>query len=388
MIGSAVGAIGLAGRARASAGLAREPAALPPAGEWHPLNLKTARYLALPARVNDVAFDAVIDSGSTRSVIRDDLALDLQLPFEGSTMATTFTGDVTGMLYRVDHLALDVARFRGVSVASYDLSAIERSVSNRIPFVIGQDVLRNVAVQMDFPGDRARFVAPGAIDRSAGYSHVEVQGMDRTFPALAVTLEGRVHDQAILDLGSVLPMSISRDWAIAWGLLRDRKVSTTMTVGAEGPMVSQILTLREAKIGPFTLRDIPVCVVENWQMEPPINVGWPLFAAFDAVLNLHHDALWLKPDPARLGQPFPKDRSGIGGLRMPDRIQVGHVAPDSPAWNAGLRTGDAIVALDGRAIDASYPAPGERQGFRPAGTPVGLRLADGRDINFRLADYF
>jgi membrane-associated protease RseP (regulator of RpoE activity) len=161
-----------------------------------------------------------------------------------------------------------------------------------------------------------------------------------------------------------------------------------MTVGAEGRAVSQIFTLQNARIGPFTLTGIPVCVVENWQMERPINVGWPLFAAFDATLNLGDDALWLKPDPVPLARPFPKDRSGIGGVRYPNHIMVGHVAPESPAWAAGLRAGDDIVALDGQRIDRAYPLPGERQGYRPAGTPIQLALADGRSITFRLADYF
>jgi predicted aspartyl protease len=382
------GAALFAGRASATAGLTRDRIAVPDQGEWHPLNLGSARYLSLPAWVNDKAFNAVIDSGATRSVIRDDLALDLQLPFEGSTLATTFSGAVSGTLYRVDHLALDVASFRHVSVASYDMSGIERSVSSRIPFVIGQDVLRNVAVQMDFPGDRARFLAPSTVGRPAAHARLEVQGTDRAFPSLAITLEGRIDDHAIVDLGSALPMSVSREWATDFGLLRGRPVSTTMTVGAEGQAVSQIFTLRNARIGPFTLNAIPVCVVENWQMERPINIGWPLFAGFDATLNLGDDALWLKSDPVALAKPFPKDRSGIGGVRYTDHIMVGHVAPDSPAWHAGLRTGDDIVALDGRAIDAAHPAQGERQGYRPAGTPVQLSLADGRNLAFKLADYF
>ncbi|WP_404713918.1 aspartyl protease family protein [Sphingomonas sp. MMS24-J13] len=382
------GAALFAGRASATAGLRRDSIAGPDQGEWHPLNLGSARYLSLPARLNDKPFNAVIDSGATRSVIRDDLALDLQLPFEGSTLATTFTGPVSGSLYRVDHLALDVASFHHVSVASYDMSGIERSVSSRIPFVIGQDVLRNVAVEMDFPGDRARFLTASTVGHPASHRRLEVQGADRAFPSLAITLEGRLHDYAIIDLGSALPMSISREWAADLGLLRDRRVSTTMTVGAEGQAVSQIFTLRNARIGPFTLAEIPVCVVENWQMERPINIGWPLFAAFDATLNLGADSLWLRPDPVALAKPFPKDRSGIGGVRYTDHIRVGHVAPDSPAWHAGLRAGDDIVALDGRAIDQAWPAPGERQGYRPAGTPVQLGLADGRHMDFQLADYF
>lgn len=354
---------------------------------WHPLNLSVARYLTLPASVNGTALTAVLDSGATRSVIKDRLALDLGLPYLGATLAGTFTRDVPGSLYRVGELMLDGADFRHIDVASFEMSQVEILAGN-VPLVIGQDILRQVAFEVQFTQDRIRLLDRAAARPSADHVRLALQGSGREFPALAARIENHGVEHAILDLGSSVPVSVSRDYAAQVGLLKGRAVSTTMTLGVEGSSVSQIFLARNVRVGPFAMNEVPVCVIEDWELAQPINLGWPLLAAFDAVFDLGGDALWLKGDPARITAPFPHDRSGLGGQRRPDGIMIRHVAMNSPAWQAGLREGDVIVAIDGRTIDAAFPPPGDRLGQNPAGTRFRLTLADRRDVTLSLADYF
>ena len=354
---------------------------------WHPLNLSAARYLTLPASVNDTALTAVLDSGATRSVIKDRLALELGLPYLGATLAGTFTRDVPGSLYRVGELMLDGAAFRHIDIASFEMSQVEILAGN-VPLVIGQDILRQVAFEVQFTQDRIRLLDRAAARSPAGHVRLELQGSGREFPALPARIENHGAEHAILDLGSSVPVSLSRDYAAQIGLLKDRPVSTTMTLGVEGSAVSQIFLARNVRVGPFAMNQVPVCVIEDWELAQPINLGWPLLAAFNAVFDLGGDALWLQGDPARIAAPFPRDRSGLGGQRRADGIMVRHVAMDSPAWRAGLREGDTIVAIDGRTIDAAFPPPGERLGQNPAGTRYQLTLADRRNLTLTLADYF
>lgn len=354
---------------------------------WHPLALSTARYLTLPASVNGTALTAVLDSGATRSVIKDRLALDLGLPYLGATLAGTFTRDVPGSLYRVGELMLDGAAFRHIDIASFEMSQVEILAGN-VPLVIGQDILRQVALDVRFTQDRIRLLDRAATRAPAGYARLALQGAGREFPALPARIEDHGVEHAILDLGSSVPVSVSREYATQIGLLNNRPVSTTMTLGVEGSAVSQIFLARNVRVGPFAMNQVPVCVIEDWELAQPINLGWPLLTAFDAVFDLGGDALWLKGDPARIAAPFPRDRSGLGGQRRAGDILVRHVALNSPAWQAGLREGDTIVAIDGRTIDAAFPPAGERLGQNPAGTRFRLTLADRRDVTLTLADYF
>jgi hypothetical protein len=358
-----------------------------PDPQWHSLHLGATRYLTMPAQLNGFAVTGMIDTGATRSVVKDALALELGLPYLGRTLAGTFTQDVSGSLYRVDELVVDDVRFAHVDVAGFNVSELE-VIAGSLPLIIGQDILRHIALEVDFTQDRASVIQRSHRTKPLSHVQLELMGSGRDFPSLAVSLEGRVHEHAIVDLGSNLPMSIDRDFAAQTGLLKDRRLSTTMSVGVEGTAVSQILTLANARLGPFILRAIPLCVVEDWRLERPINLGWPIFRAFDAIFDLGGDSLSLGANAALLAQPFPKDRSGIGGQRRTSDIVVRHVALNSPAWQAGLREGDLILAIDGRPVGPSYPARGERMGLKPAGTRIHLLLSNEREVTITLADYF
>ena len=360
---------------------------LDPVGTWHALDLAATGFLSLPACLNGQEFRAMIDTGASRSIVRHDLALDLNLPYIGSVVATTFSDTVTGNLYRVDDLAVDAAAFRRVDVASYDLSQVEGLAGHRIPLILGQDVLRAIDLEVRFEADQARFLSPHQSE-AAGFERIGLQGAGRKFPCLPIRLERHISDRAILDLGSDAPLSMSIDFARHFDLLRDRPVSTTLSYGADGTSVNRIITVQDVQIGPFSLREVPTCVVENWEMAEPVAIGWPALSRLTARISLARDLLSLQGDMERVAMPFPKDRSGLGCQRLADLMMVRHVAMNSPAGRAGLREGDQIVAINGQAVGPGFPHPGERFGFGTAGSRLKLSLSDGRIIPLVLNDYF
>jgi membrane-associated protease RseP (regulator of RpoE activity) len=161
-----------------------------------------------------------------------------------------------------------------------------------------------------------------------------------------------------------------------------------LTFGADGSSVDPIITIREAQTGPFILRQIPTCIVEDWKLAEPMSMGWPFFSSFDAIACLRRRILWLKDGSDRCHLPFRKDRSGLGGQRLSNSILIRHVAVNSPAWKAGLQPGGTVVAVDGRRIDPVYPPPGVHFGEKPSGTLLHLTLGDGRTVEIALTDYF
>ena len=65
------------------------------------------------------------------------------------------------------------------------------------------------------------------------------------------------------------------------------------------------------------------------------------------------------------------------------------VSPQSPAAAAGLKKGDRLVAIDGRAIGGDFfQGPAGSWNQRAAGEKVDLALADGRHVTLTLADYY
>lgn len=84
---------------------------------------------------------------------------------------------------------------------------------------------------------------------------------------------------------------------------------------------------------------------------------------------------------------------GMAGFRAekkqdhPDRFDVINVMPGSPAQQAGLKQGDAIVAANGKpAASLSFGALRDLSAHLPEGTPLSLTLADGRVLEMKVRD--
>ncbi|MCW1383793.1 PDZ domain-containing protein [Novosphingobium sp. KCTC 2891] len=181
---------------------------------------------------------------------------------------------------------------------------------------------------------------------------------------------------------------MAADYARSQGFLDHRKVSTAMMFGLEGPLLNATFSLKSLSLSGFTLRQIPVQVIEDWKLAEPVSIGWSLLSAFDVLLSLGSRSVQLKADRDALAADFPKDRLGLFGQRQSDRLIVFHVAPGSPGWAAGLRDNDVVTSIDGHPITASYPDPAKRIGFQPAGTHVSLGISGGRYLNIALNYYF
>jgi S1-C subfamily serine protease len=91
--------------------------------------------------------------------------------------------------------------------------------------------------------------------------------------------------------------------------------------------------------------------------------------------------------------PVPVWHYGMAGFRAeksqdhPDRFNVINVTPGSPAQQAGLKKGDAIMAANGKpAASMSFGTLRDLSMHLPDGTPLTLKLADGREVKMALRD--
>ncbi len=355
---------------------------------WYRLGLASAQYLTTTVLINGRAVSAIIDTGASRTVINRALAEETGLPKLGQATATTFTGNVSGTFYKAATLEVGGSIFRDKMIADYSLSAIEGSLMRELPFVVGQDILSNILFEVDFPQDRARFVSHSRPEYLQPFERIKLSIDKNGLPQVLLGFGSAPIATALIDLGSSVVCSVSREFADREKLTLGRRTSTTLTVGVEGDKISTVFCAPSLRFGKSLLQNVPVCVVDDWKPSQPVNLGWPFFAPFDLMLDIRGSAVLVKADNAILGRSFPKDRSGIGTVRLPDRLRVRHVAANSPAEQAGLRVGDEIVSLNGRQIDSSYPPAGQRQGYKPPGTRLELTLADDRVLAFVLADYF
>jgi hypothetical protein len=304
----------------------------------------------------------------------------------GSTLATMFTTSYAVPLVKAGQLRVGSVRLLDNDMACHDLSMLEAAFPGEAPILLGRDVLARGILECQFTRGRARVAAAVAREDMAGYARLELVRNQYGLPVVNAQIEDIKAQPAILDLGSNVACSVSEAYAEEVGLL-SRPASTSMTSGLEGSTLCRQITVRSLRIADHILNDVPACIVPDWTLDAPVNLGWPAFAAFDLAFMFDRE-LHIRVDEGRLATPLPRDRSGIGAQRFSDYLLVRHVGRGSPAHEQGLIAGDRIVAIDGRPVDALHPARGKRLGSQPAGTGMLLTLEADRQIELVLKDYF
>jgi len=80
--------------------------------------------------------------------------------------------------------------------------------------------------------------------------------------------------------------------------------------------------------------------------------------------------------------PVPGERPylGIRYVQRPRGAEVQEVIPGSPAEEAGLRAGDLIRKVDGRAVNSSHPLADVLSAYRPGDRVVLTVEREGREI--------
>ncbi len=353
-----------------------------------PLRLKP-RLIRVPATANGQNVEAIIDSGASFTVFDLAFAHALGLNDAGSIAAHGNGGTVGARVMTGAEIQIGGFRMAHRNVTALDLSALQKTAP-AVKLVIGGDLLNWLAVDFDFPARRMGMAFSGRAQPPQGAVTELLRPGRMGLRLIKTHIEGGPATWAMMDLGDANAISISAVWAREQGLLEGRRVSAGATASVEGINSTLLVSLREVTIAGVTFSDVPAQLIEPWRdTETPVNIGLPLMRRFRLITDFPRGQASLAPDPAMLGQPLPKDRSGLGVTHTRRGLQVLLVAPGSPAEKAGWRKGDEIVAVNGR------PAGGEPAGDReggwasgPDGTVVTLTLADGSRRRLTLATYY
>ena len=211
--------------------------------------------------------------------------------------------------------------------------------------VIGRDFLTRSVLECQFSQSRFRIVADFVPENPAGYTRLELGRSFHGLPMIAAQIEGLEAERAVVDLGSNLVCTMSERYARDAGLLC-RPSSTTMSAGLEGRAVGMQITLRALRIGDHVLCDVPACVIPNWSLDAPVNLGWPAFGAFDLAFVFDRE-LRIRADETLLGAPLPRDRSGIGrnasAITCWSAMSRRSVRPTGRAWSRGTGSSPSMA---------------------------------------------
>jgi predicted aspartyl protease len=230
---------------------------------WLAFQLAEQGVPIVDVRIAGQPFRALVDSGAQSSVIDRGLAMRLGLPtaIAGPVIVAygVSGGPQLGRAATLD-VGLGALTLQGLRAALFDLSGIATASGRLFSLILGQDVLRTLVGDFDFPGQRLAFqpAATYALPTGARPVPAELKGRELRVP---VTVEGAPL-QVVVDTGASAHLSLSTETAEAAGLFDGRPTGWVPSVTFGGSGADRLVTVREFAFAGRTWRDIPVHVFD------------------------------------------------------------------------------------------------------------------------------
>ena len=312
-----------------------------------------------------------LDTGASHTVVDAAFAREVGLLAQEQVAVGGVFGGVDGAMSHQTHLQIG-GRSVAISPIVVDLSASGLGV----PVIVGADFFRAGPVQFDFGASVLRMLGPiPAGVRIDGYE-VPLRRSSRAILQLSVQVDGSPVLLG-LDTGSQTALTLP---ATAGG---HRRESTWITADITGWRVHNVRSA-SVTIGTTELTQVPASVIDE---AAEGLMGLPALSRFKITLDMADERIWFAPLPS-VSEPFPRDRLGLAMMPGDRRLEVVHVAANSPALAAGFVVGDQIVKVGGEAVTDEATSRLQRTGRGTVGAVVKLETASGAVRSVELADYF
>ncbi len=243
--------------------------------------------------------------------------------------------------------------------------------------ILGGPVFERMVVEHDYVHRRLTFTAPDAYRPDDAALVVTIE-RPRQIPVIDASLDG-VHGKFGIDTGARSALLLYGPYCEQNGLAAKygAKLEGVTGWGFGGPVRSLLARAHELDLGAVKVHDL-VVRLSTLQSGATTStdmaglIGPDVLSQFDVTFDYAHHRMLLAKN-SDFGRPDAYDRAGAWMGQKNSSFTVVDVIAGGPADEAGLRTGDTILAIDGRSTKSlDLPAVREEMRRRPVGQKVRL----------------
>lgn len=210
--------------------------------------------------VNGTAVRALVDSGAQYSVIDRSLVQRLGLTnvFNIPMLAYGVGGEAQVGRGTTLEVTAGAMRIGALRAAILDLGPLAGEAGLMAPLILGQDVLRELVLELDTAERRMRFLSRQGWVPAADLAPVAVTRAGKALQAAVVVEGARV--EAVIDTGASAILALTRETAGAASLLDGRARTPGQSIVLGGVVGAETTTVRELTIAGETYRNAPVAI--------------------------------------------------------------------------------------------------------------------------------
>lgn len=306
-------------------------------------------------------FWMILDTGASQTVLDGNIAETVGVPIRSRRRVRgAGSGDLE--VGRTDSLILSIGR-ASLSVPSAFVFATDSLLApfsgRREPGILGDELFRRFTVELDFRNQRMRLWEPSEVLSTQGGAAIpmEVNGLPRARGALT-TSDGRTLPLDLLvDLGAKLALHLTEEFGRRTGLLESLGPSVTLPLGVGVGGVTRYHwgRVREVVVGGVSQRESIIVLSAEGTLRSSDHdglLGFTFLARDRLIIDYHRRQLVMFPGHSTVDSTS-IDRSGIFLVAIADTLRTLSVHPRSPGASAGLDTGDVLLAIDERPLNAA-----------------------------------
>lgn len=297
-------------------------------------------------------------------------------------------------LARVPEIAIGGVTLRDQVFFVVPLTGLDAAEGLEVDGIVGYELIKRFIATVEYAKGRLTFTLPEAFQAPAGAAVVPFTFDDNT-PQVEGEIDG-VKGVFTIDTGSRASLTLNVPFVQEHGLKAKYapRVEALSGWGVGGGVRSLFTRAKTLKLGGV---EVPAPVTDLALVEKGAfankylagNVGGGVLRRFDVTFDYGGKRMFLAPNES-FSKPDTYDRAGLWLNRNGDGFKVMDVTAGGPAAEAGLKTGDAVLAIDGRsAKDLLLPEVRDRFKASAQGTNVRLTVKSGegtRDVTLVLRD--
>jgi len=350
---------------------------------WVPFELTPGNQIRFTLVLDGRPVTAMLDTAVSHSAIGRAYAGRAGIATRRGGPAAAIGGSATIGWAPSRSIAFGGLQRDGGMLAVIDLSREATGGDGAVDMLVGADLLRSYALDIDYPARRFRLLRSGRLPFSGTRVPLTI-GTPLSFYLTELTIDGRRLRPMAIDTGDGGALTLSGE---AWRTLGDPGAPTTSTIGhgLAGVAVSDLMILPALQLGTLELRDTETGIERRGGYSSTIGIagriGAGLLRRYRVLLDPGAGQMVLSPGP-EAGAPPVRSTSGLLLEARDGALVVAHVMQGGPGAAAGWSIGERICTVDG-----ASPPPGDWAVGTP-GRTVTLGLCNGEERRLTLARFY
>jgi PDZ domain len=307
-----------------------------------PFTLQRSHVIEVTATLKDMPYTMIMDTGGMTILEKsanDSLGFEtMEIPQQNAVLAI------------IDDLKLGEASVKGMKVP---LIGFNDTYKFELPGMIGSDCLRFFNVEIDYEKQNVTLRNSYKMTSKNDSQHLlDIEMVSPYFPTVELQINGGNTVPGMIDTGLhyafVFPISWMED------LSESEKENLVESEGyfarwpwTESPQ-NYFYLMPEIKLGNIVLKDVPVIFGEipNFLSDSTALIGKYFLENYLTTIDYPNRQLKLTDiEESKYSLRF---SAGINIAKKEGKLQITGVWKNSPAWNAGLKTTDELIAVNSK----------------------------------------